>query len=103
MRNYQRKWKKIVEMFRELFDSLKEVFSAVNDFIKELSEKLKEYFNSPSKNDNRAPLSYVLPVSQIIGGYTSYASKFNRGKFIALVLSFHLKILPINRLQRSGI
>lgn len=93
----------IVEMFGDLFDSLKEVFDVVNDYIEELSKKLKEYFNSLSKNDNSAPLPCVATASPIIGKYASYASEFNRGKFIALVLSFHLKILPVVRLQRSGI
>lgn len=101
-----RELENIVEMFGDLFDSLKEVFDVVNDYIEELSKKLKKYFNSLQQNDNSAPAmpaANVATATQIIVGYASYASEFNRGKFIALVLSFHLKILPINRLQRSGI
>lgn len=95
-----------IEMLEELYDSLKEVFSAVNDYIKELSKKLKEYFNSSGKNDNGVPVFSVATIamaSQIIRGNASYALGFNKGKFIALILSFHLKIPPINRLQWGGV
>lgn len=93
-----------VEMLEELYDSLNEIFSAVNDYIKELSKKLKEYFNSSGKNDNSAHPAYVIPVSHIIGSNASYMAEFTRWLIaLNLILSFHLKIPPINRLQWGGV
>lgn len=96
----------IVEMFGEVFNSLFDSLKEVCESIKELWNEIEEYCSNNSKNDNSAPAmpaANVATATQIIVGYASYASKFNRGKFIALVLSFHLKIPPIIRLQWSGL
>lgn len=96
----------IVEMFGEVFNSLFDSLKEVCESIKELWNEIEEYCSNNSKNDNSAHLAYVVPASQIniIGNNASYMAEFTRWLIaLNLILSFHLKIPPIIRLQWSGI
>lgn len=96
----------MIEMFGELFDSLRKIFDSVSESIKELWNQIKEHCSNNSKNDNSAHLAYVVPASQIniIGNNASYMAEFTRWLIaLNLILSFHLKIPPVNRLQWGGL